>query len=188
MVVVQDQAGRVGEESALEDLARLDDRAVECPAVDLRIVPQEAVARVQEEHARPLLGPVAAGPPQVLLDERRLVQEVAARERFDGEPASDLQRRLDDGSPASLMPRSRRISDPAEPGKPAKPSVGGQDATRRVERALPAQPRPEKQRRVPPPTAPPRPGAPAAPSAAPSAADPKSEHSPTGLLRHEKRP
>ena len=61
MVVVQDHGRRLSEERAPQDLARLDDRAVERAAVDLRVVLQEPVARVEIQGAGPLLRVVGLG-------------------------------------------------------------------------------------------------------------------------------
>jgi hypothetical protein len=120
MVVVQDHAGRVGEEGTLQDLARLDDGPVERSAVDLGIVAQEAVAGVQVESAGALLGAVAAHPAEVVLDEGGLVEEVAPTERLGGEPAGELERRRDGGGPRALdtaLAGELRLGEPREAGQ-----------------------------------------------------------------------
>ena len=83
---------RLADQRAPQDLARLDDRPIERAAVDLGVVLEQPVARVQVQRPRPLLRVVGLGLAQELLDEARLVQEVAARERLGRQPPRDLDR------------------------------------------------------------------------------------------------
>ena len=82
VVVVHDERGGVREKRALQELARLDDGAVERAAIDLGIVPQETVPRVQVERAGPLLGPVAAGAPQVVDYQPSFVDGIGGKSVF----------------------------------------------------------------------------------------------------------
>src|SRR4029077_6626566 len=91
MVVVQDQSGGPRQKRSLQDLARLNDRAVERAAVDLGLVAEKPVPGVQVEGSCALLCVVALAAPQELLDEARLVQEIAAGQRRGWQPPSDLQ-------------------------------------------------------------------------------------------------
>src|SRR5688572_14992946 len=144
--MVNDQRRRVREERALQQLPRLDDRAVERSPIDLRIVSQEPVAGVQVERAGPLLGPVAVSAAQVLLDERGLVQEIARGERLRRETTTDLDRRLDRGgarAPDAALPRELASR---QTGEPREPAVARQEPPRAVESALAPAARPEEQR------------------------------------------
>src|SRR5437773_2129437 len=90
MVVIQDHPGRLAEQRAPQDLAGLDDRAVERAAVDLRVVLQKPVSRVEKQRARALLRIVGLRLAQELHHEARLVEEVTSGERLGRKAARDL--------------------------------------------------------------------------------------------------
>ena len=146
MVVVQDHAGRLADQRAAQDLAGFHDRAIERAAVDLRVVLQEPIARVQKQCPCPLLRVVGLGLPQELFDQPRLVHQVAAGEGLRGKPAGDLERSHDRAGarrPDATLGRELRRR---RPGQTDEPAPRGKKAPRPVEGTLSGNPRAQEQR------------------------------------------
>lgn len=145
MVVVHDERGGVREQGAFQELARLDYRAVERAAIDLGIVPEEPVPRVQVERARPLLRAVAVGPSKVLLDEGRLIHQIAGGKGLRRQAAADLDRGLDRRGPSPPHPLLARQLAARQAGETGQAAVRGEQPSGAVEGALAAAARAEQQ-------------------------------------------
>ena len=138
MVVVHDERGGVRQERSLQEFPRLDDGAIERPPIDLRIIAEKPVARVQVERPRPLLGAVSTGPPQVFLDERGLVHQVPRGERLGRQAPADLDRGFDRGRarfPDAPLPRELPAGETRETRETA---VRGEESPRAVGSAFAA--------------------------------------------------
>src|SRR5690349_3413351 len=118
MVVVEDHRRGILEESALQDLARLDDRAVDRAAITLEIL-QQAMPGVEEEDAGRFLRLARMAPLEIFGDPLR-AREFLLPDRLDANAARELQRRREgDGLDAPEPARLHELAD-RERRKPAQ--------------------------------------------------------------------